>query len=147
MKATEWAEKFLAVPASEAPVEERYAEVLKEFGAETAELVAARTKTSKPETRLGAAEGAVREQKSKFRAICGRVPALTEALFDSLLTVATPDYLAWKAAAEKKKVEKETKEDDVKNYRNRKHGGGKHYPKKKENDRASEQGRQNKVGA
>ena len=144
MKAVEWIAKFEAVPVSEAPVGERFADVLKEFGVETAELVAARTKNSKPESRLPAADGAIREQKSKFRAICGRVP-ITEALFDLLLITAVPDYIAWQTAAQKKPVEQKP-QDDVREYRQRK-PGGRHYPRKKENDHAkpTEQGRKDQV--
>lgn len=126
MKAVEWAAKFEAIPVSDAPPMERFADVLKEFGVETAELVAARTKGSKQGAELPAADGAVREQKSKFRAICGRVPALTEAMFDLLLATAVPNFAVWQAAAQKKKVEKQP-EDDVKNYRNK---YGKHHHKK-----------------
>lgn len=126
MKAAEWAVKFDAVPVSEAPVKERFADVLKEFGIETAELVANRTKTSKPESKLPAADGAIREQKTKFRAICGRVPALAEQMFDLLLKTAVPDYLVWQKAAQKKV---EQKPQDVNNHRQqgRSFGGKKHH--------------------
>jgi uncharacterized protein YecA (UPF0149 family) len=143
MKAVEWAAKFDAVPASEAPVAERFADVLKEFGVETAELVATRTKTSQPESKLPAADGAVKEQRNKFRAICGRVPTLTEDMFDAVLAAAVPDFAVWQKAAEKKKVEQKP-QDDVKHYRKhgRNFGGSKHQ--KKENPNVS-QGRKDQV--
>jgi len=135
MKAVEWVAKFDAVPANEAPPQERFAEVLKEFGVETAELVTTRTKNSLPETKFAAADGAVKEQKNKFRAICGRVPALTETLFDFLLATALPDFATWEAAAKKKA---ETTTNDGKDGRK---FGGKHHHKK-ESGRV-EQGRKN----
>ncbi len=118
MKAKEWADKFRAVPATEEDVtaEIRYADVLAEFTKEIADLVAARTKGSTPETKYGAAEGAVREQQNKFRSICTNVPALAGVVYDALVGVAVPDFLKWKAAAEKK-PNKRTGEDDVRDYR------------------------------
>jgi hypothetical protein len=118
MKAVDWVKKFEAVPEvpSETPDSERFAEVLKEYGTETAELVAARTKTSKPGMQFPAADGAVREQRNKFRAVCGHIPTLTESMFDFLLATAVPDFAAWQKAAQKK-VEKPR--DDVKHYRQR----------------------------
>jgi len=116
MKAKEWVAKLQQVSTEgDVPVEERYAEFLKEYGEETANLLAERTKTSKPESRLPAAEGAVREQRNKFRSICA-VPLLTDALFDGLLATACPDYLKWVEAAKKKAQDKE-KKDDVAEYR------------------------------
>ena len=117
MKAVEWAGKFEAVPESEASIQERFAEVLKEYGIETAELVAARTKNSNEKTKFLAADGAVRDQRTKFCAVCRRVPALTESLFDLILDAAVPDYKVWKAASQKK-IEESV--DDVKEYRNKK---------------------------
>jgi len=137
MKAKEWAEKFKAITEGDTPA--RYADLLKEFGTETAELVAARTKTSQPESRFPAADGAIREQKSKFRSLCGcGIPGLTVEMFDQLLVTAVPDYFVWQKEAQKK-AEKPKQEDDAKNYRNR----GRHYSRKKENH----EGRQNQVRA
>lgn len=112
MKAKEWAAKLEAGTTQE--------EMLKEFGQETAELVAARTKTSTPESKLPAAEGAVREQQNKFRAICQKVPALNEAKFNELLAEAVPNYAKWQAEAEKKKKEAQPSGEDVRNYRKQK---------------------------
>ena len=107
MKAKEWVKKFESG--------EELANLLKEYGVETAELVATRTKTSKPETMFPAAEGAVREQRVKFCAICTRVLTLKESMFDSVLATAIPEYDNWVKKAAQKKTEKP--KDDVKDYR------------------------------
>jgi hypothetical protein len=116
MKAKDWVAKLQTVPESELPVEERFADFFKEYGEETAKLVADRTKTSKPETRLPAAEGAVREQRSKFRSICSSFPALNDALFDGILNSAVPDYQKWVQAAQKK-ADAAKAQEDVDTYR------------------------------
>ncbi len=119
MKASEWANKFLMVPQTdglpEQTEEERYAEVLKLYGEETAKLFSDRTKSSKPESKLPAGEGAIREQRSKFRAVCNRVPGLSESLFDKVVDDSVPEYKIWAAMVVTKK--KKTQQDDVKEYR------------------------------
>jgi hypothetical protein len=141
MKAKEWVAKLQQVPEAELPVEERFAEFLKEYGEETAKLVADRTKTSKPESRLGAADGAVREQRNKFRSICSSFPTLTDAMFDAILSAACPDYLKWVAAAQKKTEEdkKKTEKQDVADYRKNRFGGGGGKPKPRYNKQQQQQ--------
>jgi hypothetical protein len=114
-KASEWAGKFLDAPVTDDQSPEvRYAGVLKEYGEETAKLFAERTKNSKPDSKFPAAEGAIREQKNKFRSICSRVPGLTNDIFEKMLDVAVPEYKQLVAAAE---AAKKSQDDDVEEYR------------------------------
>ena len=117
MKAKEWIAKFEAIPISEQSVEERFAEALNEYGEETAKLVAARTKTSTPSSKFSAAEGAVREQQSKFRAVAAKVGGLNDTVFENMLNKAIPEYSMWRAAASQKKTQEVV--DDVKEYKNK----------------------------
>lgn len=103
MKAVEWVGKFQNVEV---------AEILAEYGKETADLVAVRTKTSKPETKLSAMEGAIKEQYNKFRSICQKVPALTENMFGDLVNAMIPEYNQLKQQSQKT-----ASQDDVKEYR------------------------------
>src|SRR6185437_1944410 len=93
MKAKEWVAKLQNVPEpeSEQPVEERFASFIDEYGKEIVDLVEFRTKFSKPESRFSASEGAVREQREKFRVICNSFPALT-GLFDPILEKVFPEW-------------------------------------------------------
>lgn len=75
MKARDWVAKFLENPES----------AQQQFVEETAELVELRTKKSKDKFRGPALEGAVREQRQKWHAICMRLPQLDKNLFDSVL--------------------------------------------------------------
>ncbi len=104
MKAKDWVTKF----------QENKEDALKAFGEETSQLIKNRTMYSKPETWLSAADGAVREQQSKFRAISNKVEGLTDALFDLVLDV---EYKTRKLAQEKKQESKVSVSDDVANYR------------------------------
>lgn len=102
MKAVEWADKFKA-----ATTEEEVKVVLDEYGVETAELAAARSKTSSDIGRFGAMDGAINEQRNKFKAVMSRVPTLTAAQFEALLDVHVKEYFAAKATFEKAKAAKE----------------------------------------
>jgi hypothetical protein len=110
MKAKDWAAKFQAVPASEQPALEKYADLLKEFGIETAELMNNRTRASKDASLFPAADAAIREQKQKWSSLCGHVSDLKLEMFDAMLDIYCPsyrkmavDHLKIKADADKKK--------------------------------------------
>lgn len=118
MKAKEWVEKLKNIPEGE---QDRLGDVLKQYGEETAKLVLDRTKFSKPETRMLAAEGVIREQRAKFRSICAQFPGLNESLFDGIIEGAVPDYNKWVQEAQKK-AESKTPEDDVSTYRQQRRG-------------------------
>jgi len=119
MKSYEWAQKFSMSPPSDGTIEERYAEVLKEYGAETLKLLEDRTKFSK--NKFPAAQGAIKEQKNKFRSICGLVPNLTEAMFENVVDQYVPTFRYLEQAECKKgKVQKKEENQDVKDYRNSK---------------------------
>jgi hypothetical protein len=102
---------------------DNHAELLQAYGEETAKLVADRTKTSQPESKLPAAQGAIREQKNKFRSLCGMVPSLNESMFDALVYSAIPDFRNWEQEAKKLK-DSPSKQDD---YR----GKGRKYNNKR----------------
>jgi hypothetical protein len=112
MKAKEWVAKLQNLPESEQPVEEKFADFLKEYGEETATLVAERTKFSKPESKFSASEGAVREQRNKFQSICGSVTALKVEMFDAVLDKAFPEWKKMVEAQQKKQQQQKKKEDD-----------------------------------
>lgn len=105
MKAVEWAAKFQAAAS-----EEEVLLVLGEFGIETAELITVRTKGSNNQSRLAAADGAVREQKQKFGAIKSRVPTLTDEQFDMAVDKTCLEYRQWQAEV-KKRVEQKKQEE------------------------------------
>lgn len=94
MKAVEWAGKFQA-----ATTDEEVALVLEEYGQETADLIALRSKSSVDKSRLSAMEGAVGEQRNKFRAVVGKVPTLTPDKFEALLDTHAKEYVTLKAKA------------------------------------------------
>lgn len=90
MKAVEWSEKFQATTSPE-----ELSLVLDEYGKETADLIALRSKTSVDKSRLSAMDGAVAEQRNKFRAI--KAPGVTPELFEPLLDKFAKDYVNLKA--------------------------------------------------
>lgn len=79
-KAREWVEVFNKVTSAE-----EAAVVLSSYADETKELIAQRTKNSKPESKKGAMDGALREQKQKFQAICRAVPNFIPEMFDGMV--------------------------------------------------------------
>lgn len=89
MKAVEWSGKFQATTTPE-----ELDVVLDEYGKETADLIALRSKSSVDKSRLSAMEGAVAEQRNKFRAI--KAPNVTPELFEPLLDKHAKEYLALK---------------------------------------------------
>lgn len=94
-------------------------EFIGQYAEETAKLVAERTAKSTEETRLGAAEGAIRQQKDKWRAICNSVKELNENTFELMIVdLAIPEYKNWKAKAAVKQTK--PKNDDVAEYRKQK---------------------------
>lgn len=90
-------------------------EFITAYVAEIAKLVSDRTAKSLPETKYFAAEGAIREQKSKYVAICSKIVELNEASYDVMVELAVPELKQWKALTIKEV--KQTKEDDVAAYR------------------------------
>lgn len=110
MKAKEWKVKFQ---------EGNIDDMLKAYGEETAKLVAARTLNSKDDNKYPAAEGAIREQKTKFAAICSGVESITEAHFDVMVDAYVPEFNAWKQAALKKQQNKvkQSQPEDAKKFR------------------------------
>jgi len=112
MKAYEWASKF-----SSATTDEEKSLVWDEFGKETAELIALRTKGTKDEQKLMVSEAAVREQRQKFRAMTGRVEGLTDEQFDQMLDKSCPEYRAWQEA--KRKAEEAREKAKAKEQENR----------------------------
>jgi hypothetical protein len=124
MKAVEWAEKFNAAVASD-----QWPAVLEEYGKETAELVALRSKSSDFKTKLSAMTGAVNEQRNKFRAVIGRVYGLTPEHFEALLPTHAKEYLDLKDKAEKKPeaAKEETTNEDGRKLANA--AGKKHPPR------------------
>jgi hypothetical protein len=113
MKAVEWADKFKA-----ATTEDEVKLVLDEYGRETAELAAARSKTSSDVGRFGTMDGAINEQRNKFKAVIGRVPTLNLAQFEALLDVHVKEYFTAKAVYEKAKAAKEKAAQDPKGHNN-----------------------------
>ena len=79
MKAKEWAAKLAESPDSRD-------ETLKAFVEEIGTVAKQRGGS------VNAVEGAVREQRSKWQAICREEPSVTPALFESLLETYGPDY-------------------------------------------------------
>lgn len=96
MKAVDWAAKFAGVTPEE------WATVMEEYGVETAELIALRSKSSTDKSRLSAQAGAVQEQRTKFRAVTDKVPGLGLEKYDELLATHAKEYLDLKTKAEKK---------------------------------------------
>lgn len=96
MKAVDWAAKFAGVTPEE------WATVLEEYGVETAELIALRSKSSTDKSRLSAQAGAVQEQRNKFRAVADRVPGLGLEKYEELLATHAKEFLDLKTKAEKK---------------------------------------------
>ena len=111
MKAKQWAERF-----STADGQDQLDVLLKAYAEETAELIAARSKNSgtivlekdkKLDTKPTAIEGAVREQRQKWQAVCRQHGSLSTDYFD---TVIMGQYLAqvvteqakWKESLNKK---------------------------------------------
>jgi hypothetical protein len=92
MKAHEWAAKFSA-----AETDDQKALVLDEFGKETADLITQRTKKSELNDRLMVAEGAIREQRQKYRAFAARV-GLSEEQFEDVITKSCTEYRSWQQA-------------------------------------------------
>jgi len=131
MKAVEWADKFNAGVSSD-----EWVSILEEYGKETADLIALRSKNSDFKTKLSAMHGAVNEQRNKFRAVVGKVPNLAPERFEELLPVHAKEYVDLKAKADKKPEEGKAEEkagDDgrkianqsKKPYHNRNRFGGK----------------------
>lgn len=110
MKAVEWADKFKA-----ATTEDETKLVLEEYGVETAELAATRSKTSSDIGRYSAMDGAINEQRNKFKAVISRVPTLTLVQFEALLDVHVKEYFVAKTVFEKAKAAKEKAGNDPKN--------------------------------
>ena len=81
-KAFEWANKFSKTTECET--------LLNEYKVETEELINNRTKNSKDEYKKAAKEGAIREQRQKFIAICNRVDGLQVQMFDEVMAVKPP---------------------------------------------------------
>lgn len=101
MKAVEWAGKFEA-----AVTDEEKAVVLEEYGVETAELIKKRIGSSdQPPTvqRFPAMDGAVVEQRNKFRAINNKAQLVDLAAFEKLLETHAPAYAKLKALFEANK--------------------------------------------
>ncbi len=99
MKAVEWVEQFKT-----ATTPEELALIMDEYGKETVELMVFRSKSSTEKSRLAAMDGAVNEQRNKFRAITGKVPAAVPTLFDDMLDKHAKDYTAAKTAAAAAKI-------------------------------------------
>lgn len=76
MKAFEWAARF---------AKEDRETVLNDFALETRDLADKRSEKSKDKYKKSAVEGAVREQRQKFLAVCGRVEGLTNEMFDDMM--------------------------------------------------------------
>lgn len=85
MKAKDWAQKFLTVGIDNKEL------TCEDFAKETAELIAERTKNSHPLTVNAATEGALREQRQKWRAICKSVLWLRETAFDEIVAAFLPE--------------------------------------------------------
>ncbi len=79
MKAKEWAAKF-------AEATENRDEALKTFVEEIGTIAKQRGGS------MSAVEGAVREQRAKWQAVCRACPSLDPAQFDALLATYGPDY-------------------------------------------------------
>ena len=86
MKSKEWVSEYAKYTSTE--------EFLEAYAKETKELIAKRTAGSGKfegknkkvvDTSIAAKDGAIREQKQKFLAICEKVPNLHEELFDKVL--------------------------------------------------------------
>lgn len=107
MKAVEWADKFNAGVSSD-----EWAAILEEYGKETADLIALRSKNSDFKTKLSAMHGAVNEQRNKFRAVVGKVPNLAPERFEELLPLHAKEYVELKAKADKKPEEKKDEKDN-----------------------------------
>lgn len=82
MKAKQWAEKFDAVVN-----DDELGGLLTEYALETRDLVDARSKTSHSDRKAAAAEGALREQRQKWLAVCNQVKtlAISPVMFDTML--------------------------------------------------------------
>lgn len=80
-KATEWVQRFETAP------EGKLGEELAAFMAEIGVIATARGNTP------NAIEGAVREQKAKFFAICARTTKVTTDLWPALMTAHGADYV------------------------------------------------------
>ena len=98
MKAVEWSAKFQATTSPE-----ELSLVLDEYGKETADLIALRSKSSVDKSRLSAMDGAVAEQRNKFKAI--KAPGVTPELFEQLLDKHAKEYVNLKAQSLVKPVE------------------------------------------
>lgn len=137
MKAREWAPLFQGVEASDKPALEKYADLLKDYGEETNKLIAERTKTSKDDSVYPAAAAAVREQQSKWRAICSQVADLSEDMFNAVIELHCADFKKIEAAAAKKKEQDAAAaaKKDQQDNSGRKFGGnrgGRKFEKKKQ---------------
>jgi hypothetical protein len=120
MKAKEWAKIFKGNT-------EHFCKV---YAEETAKVVAERTKGSgiitlandkKVDTKLAATDGALREQRHKWAAICralGEASSLTTEMFDKAVLTQLPDVLTIHKAYQESLLKKDEKEkvtsEDVK---------------------------------
>lgn len=139
MKAVEWSEKFKA-----ATTPEEVAAVLHLFGAETAELITLRTKGSNDVSRVPAADGAVNEQRTKYRAVQTRVPELTTQQFEEMLDKSCADYRTAKAKASQ--TNQPTHENASNGGEGRKFGRG-NFPQRDGTSRGSPQNRDSRQPA
>ena len=113
LKSKEWAVKF--APAGDGKLFDKKLldEVLTEYALETRELIDARTKNSKPESKAAASDGALREQKQKFLAVSNQVKWLLPEFFDEMVVTHLNDTKTlvdkWKASTKKKEEDKQEK--------------------------------------
>jgi hypothetical protein len=121
MRAKEWASKF---------EQDKLQEFIQAYAEETAKVVAERTKGSgiitlandkKVDTKLAATDGALREQRHKWAAICralGEASSLTTEMFDKAVLTQLPDVLTVHKAYQESLLKKDEKEkvtsEDVK---------------------------------
>lgn len=110
MKSKDWAKRFES---------EDLVQVVGDFALETRELVEARTKFSTKEDKgkakpslQPAIDGALREQRQKWQAVCNLVPALAGTTFDKILAEHLNDLKTandnWKNQGVKEKEESKT---------------------------------------
>jgi hypothetical protein len=118
MKAKEWAKVF----------KDNTEDFCKVYAEETARVVAERTKGSgiitlandkKIDSKLTATDGAIREQRQKWGAICralGEASSLTTEMFDNAVLTQLPDVVAVHKAYKESLLKKEEKDkpEDVK---------------------------------